>query len=220
MNYKKINMKETKICKLCNKELSFDNFWKNPGNKDGYFGKCKICATKVKDINALAKQNYLEKNLWTCSACSKLLELNKNNFYKRNDSTTGFQNRCKNCCKKDPKRTERYIKKDDIYLFLKDRYYGAKNRALKKNITFDINLDFLKELWISQKGLCAISNIKMTHSILEGKLRNNVSIDRIDSKIGYTKDNIQLISNTVNMMKSDMLLEELKDFCNLIINKN
>ena len=30
-------MKETKVCKMCKEELSVDNFWKQPNNKDGYF---------------------------------------------------------------------------------------------------------------------------------------------------------------------------------------
>jgi hypothetical protein len=92
---------KNKICKLCKKKLSINNFWKNPSVKDGFFNKCKICATKIKDINALKKQNYLENNLWTCSTCNITLFLIKENFYKRINSKTGFQHRCKKCLHKD-----------------------------------------------------------------------------------------------------------------------
>lgn len=208
----------TKVCKLCKEELSIDNFWKNPSIKDGHFNKCKKCAEKVKDINARKKQQYLEDNLWTCSTCNLTLPLNSDNFYKRNDSVTGFQHRCKKCLQKDPSKYSRLINKDDLLYYLKDRYFGAKNRSLKKNIRFDLTIEFLEELWNIQKGLCAISKIPMTHSILQGKLRTNASIDKINPELGYTQDNVQLVCNTVNMMKGDMSMSELINFCKLIIN--
>jgi hypothetical protein len=210
----------TKICKLCKEELTIDNFWKNPSVKDGYFNKCKKCATKVKDINATKKQQHLEDNLWTCSTCNITLPLTTDNFHRRNDSATGFQHRCKKCLHKDPARYTRLINKDDLLYYLKDRYFGAKNRSIKKNILFDLTVEFLENLWNNQEGLCAISKIEMTHSILQGKLRTNASIDKINPELGYTQDNVQLVCNTVNMMKSDMSMGELINFCTLIINNN
>ena len=213
-------MIDYKICKLCKEKLSINNFWKNPSIKDGFFNKCKICANKVKDINALKKQKYLQNNLWTCLTCDITLPLTKDNFYKRNDSKTGFQNRCKKCLQKDPTRVNRLIKKDDLDLFIKDRFYGAKNRSIKKGIKFELTLDFLKDLWKIQNGLCAITKIKMTHTILEGKLKTNLSIDKINPTLGYTKDNIQLICNIINIMKSDMSIKDLIYFSKLIIQEN
>jgi hypothetical protein len=213
-------MKDHKICKLCNKDLPIINFWKNPSVKDGYFNKCKICANKVKDINAIKKQQYLKDNLWTCSTCNVTLSLTADNFYKRNDSDTGFQHRCKKCLQKDFNRTSRLIQKDNLEYYLKDRFYGAKNRAIKKQITFDLTLDYLLDLWERQKGLCQLTKVKMTHTILEGKLSTNASVDKINPLLGYTKDNIQLVCNRANMMKSNISIEELKYFCNLILQNN
>ena len=211
---------DTKTCKLCKKELSLDNFWKNPSIKDGYFNKCKKCAKKVNDINAAKKQQYVQDNLWTCSACNITLPLNTNNFHRRKDSITGFQHRCKKCLYKDSSRYIRKINKDNLFYYLKDRYFGAKNRSTKKNISFDLTIEFLENLWNKQKGFCAISKIQMTHSILQGKLRTNASIDKINPELGYTQDNVQLVCNTINMMKSDMSMSELIHFCKLIINNN
>ena len=78
----------------------------------------------------------------------------------------------------------------------------------------------MKELWNKQKGLCALTSIKMTHTILEGKLKTNGSIDKINPSLGYTKDNIQFVCNIVNIMKSDMSMEELTYFCKIIISNN
>jgi hypothetical protein len=213
-------MKDHKICKLCNKDLHITNFWKNPSVKDGYFNKCKVCANKVKDINAIKKQEYLQDNLWTCPICGITLSLITDNFYKRNDSATGFQNRCKKCSQKDPTKVNRLIQKDNLEYYLKDRFHGAKNRAIKKQVIFNLTLDYLLELWNKQKGLCQLTKIKMTHTILEGKLSTNASIDKINPLLGYTKDNVQLVCNRANMMKSNISIEELKYFCNLILQNN
>lgn len=210
----------SKTCKFCKEELHIDNFWKNPSIKDGYFNKCKSCATKIKDINAIKKQKYLSDNLWVCSTCNNTLLLTKENFYKRGDSKTGFQHRCKKCLQKDPNRYDRLIKRDDIDYYLKDRFFGAKNRAKFKNIPFNLTLEYLKELWKSQKGECAISKIKMDHTILKGKLDTNASLDKIIPSLGYIQGNVQFVCNRINMMKSDMSIQNLIHFCKLIINNN
>ncbi|NDB81391.1 MAG: hypothetical protein EB127_01390, partial [Alphaproteobacteria bacterium] len=64
------------------------------------------------------------------------------------------------------------------------------------------------------------TGINMTHTILEGKLKTNASIDKINPSLGYTKGNIQFVCNVANMMKSDMSIEDLIYFCKLIINNN
>ena len=48
----------------------------------------------------------------------------------------------------------------------------------------------------------------------------NISIDRINSDLGYTKDNIQLVSAMINRMKSDLTSKEFIDFCSIISNYN
>lgn len=211
---------DTKICKGCRQNLPYSNFWKNPSNKDGYFGKCKSCAERVKDDNALKKQQYLDQNLWTCSSCKQILPLTEDNFYRRRESKTGFQNRCKKCLQKDPARCDRLVNKDSLDYFIKDRFYGAKNRALNKNIDFNISIKYLNDLWIKQEGKCAITGLVMKHSILEGKVKTNLSIDRIDPSKGYIIGNIQLVCNIINVMKSDMSYTDLKYYCNLILHGN
>lgn len=45
----------------------------------------------------------------------------------------------------------------------------------------------------------------------------NVSIDRIDSSIGYERGNVHLVCYVVNMMKHTMAVEELVWWCEQII---
>lgn len=48
----------------------------------------------------------------------------------------------------------------------------------------------------------------------------NLSVDRIDSSKGYTKDNIQLVCAAANMMKGYMEYNDLINFCEAIIKNN
>ena len=209
-----------KTCKKCKQTLSIEYFWKNPSIKDGYFNKCKPCASKVNTENAVKNQRFLNKNLWTCSTCSKELELTSNNFYKRADSVTGFQHRCKKCFQKTEAKVIRRKKKGDLKYFIKDLFFGAKNRAKRKNLDFNLTIDFLLNLYVEQSGKCALTGIKMRHTILEGKIKTNISIDKIDATKGYIETNVQLVCSIVNTMKSDMSLEDLKYYCTLILNNH
>ena len=211
---------DIKICKGCSKELPLNCYWRQPNNKDGLYGKCKKCASKLVENNILEKQFLLEKNIWICIGCKKELILNKENFHCSIDSSTGFRSKCKNCVKENRLNFNRVINKDSLDHFLVDVLRASKTRSLKKKLDYNIDLEFLKDLWSKQEGKCAITGIIMKHSILNGRLKDNLSIDRINSSKGYTKDNIQFVCVAVNIMKGNMTMDELKHFCNLIIQNN
>ena len=94
----------------------------------------------------------------------------------------------------------------------------AKKKKIKKKkkkgriLAFEIDQEFIIQLFHKQEGKCAITNMIMTHNALnENKpdtehIRNlkNISIDRIDSSIGYTKDNVQLVWAIINRMKYNL----------------
>ena len=56
--------------------------------------------------------------------------------------------------------------------------------------------------------------------MFKGRIFTNVSVDRIDSNKGYTKNNVQLVCMAINQMKSDMSIEELLYFCEHIVYNN
>ena len=60
----------------------------------------------------------------------------------------------------------------------------------------------------------------MSHTILSGRLKNNLSIDRINSNEGYITNNIQFVCTSVNIMKNTLTMDELKYYCNLILQHN
>ncbi|QKF94337.1 hypothetical protein QKU48_gp0879 [Fadolivirus algeromassiliense] len=111
--------------------------------------------------------------------------------------------------------------------YIKKTYLDIKNNLDKrsKKLKFDITEDDIKQLYIKQEGRCLLSGIKMTYIGYQSNSSNkinpfNISIDRIDSSKGYTKDNIQLICSAVNRMKSDLTDDELLLLSNDIYRTN
>lgn len=45
----------------------------------------------------------------------------------------------------------------------------------------------------------------------------SVSLDRVDSSLGYTPDNVVLCCNRVNLMKGNMHLSDLARWCDLVL---
>lgn len=83
-------------------------------------------------------------------------------------------------------------------------------------------VEYLKELFQQQQGICLISKQLMLLEISSDRigknkrLSNKCSPDRIDSSKGYVKGNIQLVTWWVNHWKSDLTLNEFYDKIDLI----
>lgn len=96
-------------------------------------------------------------------------------------------------------------------------YWWCTSNIDGSALTYYIDLQYLHELWDKQKGLCALSGMPMTYYFDSGRVPTNLSVDRIDSSLGYIKGNIQLVCMAVNQMKSDLTVEQLKYFCKSIL---
>tara|TARA_B100000963_G_scaffold90866_1_gene78218 strand:+ start:350 stop:1081 length:732 start_codon:yes stop_codon:yes gene_type:complete len=84
---------------------------------------------------------------------------------------------------------------------------STKKRAKKgRNYNFDIDLEYLLDLWEECNGECFRFKIKM--SLLDGDVWL-VSLDRIDPSKGYIKGNVQLVSWQYNLMKGNRTEEEM-----------
>lgn len=81
--------------------------------------------------------------------------------------------------------------------------YSAKHRAQAKGLSFDIDVE---DIIIPE--YCPVLNIKL-ELFHESQNRSSPSLDRIDSNLGYTKGNIQVISWLANTMKTNASLDEL-----------
>ena len=119
----------------------------------------------------------------------------------RMDPLGGRRNaRCKSCCLDAYKETSTELK----------MYRAAKARAAQKGLEFTLSIE---DVVIPE--YCPVLGIKLSPSVGAGRIscRNfgaSPSIDRIDNSKGYTPDNIQVISNRANQLKSDGSLDEFE----------
>lgn len=97
------------------------------------------------------------------------------------------------------KRRESYSKNIENAML-----YRAKKRAESKGIEFNLSIDD-----IHIPDMCPVLGIKLSKKIT-GKKENSPSLDRKDSNKGYTKDNIVVISNRANRLKSDATCDEIE----------
>lgn len=92
-------------------------------------------------------------------------------------------------------------------------------KAKLRNREFDLNItwEYLFELWEEQNGLCAYSGLPLS---IEVNHPHKVSLDRINSKLGYIIGNLQLASSSVNRMKQEFDEDFFVDVCKRIAEKH
>jgi hypothetical protein len=109
--------------------------------------------------------------------------------------------------------TENYclVKRDPE---IKTLYNRLKRSAQKRNIEFTLSITDLYDL--SFPITCPVLGMPMTFN--RGRPQDNsYSVDRIDSSIGYTIDNIRVISFRANRLKSDATQSEITKLADYVI---
>ena len=101
------------------------------------------------------------------------------------------------------------------------RYFVKKARERKH--AYDIDVEYLKDLWEKQDGKCIFTGIKMKlhkNGTEWSKDKGNPwksSLDRIDSSKGYLKGNVRFICNIGNMCKQSWDDETVLKFCQEVV---
>ncbi len=139
------------------------------------------------------RETYDATLFYQCNKCMTIKPLNQFNKNK----AVG----CKDCVKildqermKDPRAS--------LFILLVSAKSNSKNRQKKKtansrDFTFTLTFDDLVDIYKSQKGLCAYSGLPLSFG--NSKETNwRISLERIDVKQGYTRDNVCLICYEFN----------------------
>lgn len=97
----------------------------------------------------------------------------------------------------------------------------CKMRMVQKNREVNLSLQDLKEQWDKQKGICPYTGWKMKIAPCQSrksikKTPDRASLDRIDSKKGYVKNNIQFVSLIAQYAKNDWDECVILDFANAV----
>jgi hypothetical protein len=168
---------------------------------------------KSKYANKRKRSFYFpETNEKICAKCQ--IKTHINNFFNHSKTQDGKHSWCKNCCKaaNQKSKAKRYSSFEGrINTFLR----SCKNSSQKRNQKFELTREMLITAWETQMGICAYTGIKMT------TLPNtpySVSVERINSSIGYTEDNTILVCNVINKMKTNLDPELFFEMCAATVN--
>jgi len=101
----------------------------------------------------------------------------------------------------------------DVISRLKNLCTKAKGRS-KEFLLVDQNLF---DLWEKQQGLCAYTKLPL---LAAANQLNTVSLDRVDSSIGYVVGNIQLVCAAINKMKQEYPEEVFILLCHSVAQNN
>lgn len=103
------------------------------------------------------------------------------------------KNHCHRCIKAKARRSHP----------VKHAYYDLRTNAKRRGIEFNLSFEEFRAF-----------AVKMDYVAGRGRTRDSYHIDRIDPTKGYTKDNIQTLSNQMNNYKKvlDYTVSEQKGF--------
>ena len=158
-----------------------------------------------------------------CTTCNQQKEFKE--FNRSKAFFDGYEYACKSCRNIQVniwrKKEEKFIR--NLYSNMKKRTVSGRHKnaseEIKKKHTVYLTIEEFEDLWKQHKEKhgykCLLTGVKMTHAPFKEnrKINNNISADRLDPNIGYTKENIIFVSANVNIRKNAIT----KELCHAIL---
>lgn len=219
-----------RICRKCLTMLSVDDFYPRGGDRPGTSSWCKQCCSQysserqkqlleedpegVREAGRLRMEAHRRRNgvkprvpagpTKVCPGC-KVEKDRESDFYQTlrhgKAVSVGY---CKVCA------SERQKTRD----WSKRLVEQTKARHIKRwDSEFDLTPEFLRTLFERQGGRCAWLRVEL-RATLGGSFRhpNQISLDRIDNRLGYTQANVMLVCQAANLARCDSPIEVFEDF--------
>ncbi len=135
-------------------------------------------------------------------------EYNKK-YYQLNRSTINRKN--KDYYIKYRDEFKRYNKKyhREYSNTLSGRFSIWKKNAERRKLRWQITFEYVESI----SKLCFYTGEKLT---LKSNCYNTISLDRIDSKKGYIKNNVVACCSVINLMKNDLPINDFYKICKKI----
>lgn len=89
----------------------------------------------------------------------------------------------------------------------------VKREAANRNLPFKITIKYAWDLFKKQQGRCALTGWPLRFKAHHQDQPATASLDRIDSKRGYVKGNVQWVHKDVNLMKVDFAQKRFLEVC-------
>lgn len=183
-----------KKCRLCGEEKILSDFHKAPQCLDGHRGECKKCSS--------SQQRLRDQTPERMAARAADYEKNKDKWNERRRSPEGRR------------KYRARVAGSPSYVLSFALYRALKRRPTENPVTHTQ----LMEMFLQQEGKCAVSGLTMTW--MRGKIHlTSISIDRIDSKRGYSADNVRLICHAINRLRGDHTDAEMLEVARAIVAK-
>lgn len=94
------------------------------------------------------------------------------------------------------------------------RYFRSLQAgATARGFAFQLTLEDIDHLLVSQRGRCALSGLPITYAGKGG----TASLDRCDSSLGYVAGNVQWLHKEINLMKLDHSEDHFLKLCAAVV---
>jgi len=167
---------------------------------------CAVCAKETaKPATEIKRQKKRGKTEFYCSL--KCAGKNKHNL----EHLAKFKNNFKDT---------KYVRQPDNNTDFRWYMKAVLKNSKKRNHIFDVDIEYLKTLWVEQKGICPFTKQKLilrTHNYKTDRNPYQASLDRIDNSKGYIKGNIRFVALMYNYAKNNFTDEEVIKFCTNVV---
>jgi hypothetical protein len=162
---------------------------------------------------ACKKSRY---NKWLCKCdCGKLCEIRSGQLLNNINISCGCNNQSYNTI------TTIGNNKQSGYHDIPNWFWIRLQRnAYLRNIIFDNNITpkILEDIYIKQNKKCVLSGLDIHFPNSYTDIVDIISVDRIDAKLGYSLNNIQLVHKNINLIKQTMSNDDFYNLCILVTN--
>jgi len=197
------------MCKKCELEKTYEKMKKDKRDINGVAKICKECSNqynrqirsgeRVRVRNTEAERETWPVGMKRCSGCKELLPVDE--FGKHKITYDGLAVKCRECRKEySAHHYKKWVSKNPEYRL----WLSARSRAKQQGVPFTISVE---DVVIPK--VCPVLGIEIKTN--EGKkvYHNAPSIDKFVPELGYTPDNISVISFRANWLKQNATPEEM-----------
>lgn len=182
----------TKVCVTCHSEYEVET----KRAKKHCSPECRYAAQKASFAKRIAEDPDYRK---VVTARSRRLESER--YHHDPEYNARRKEHFKQKSKRDNlRRAEKAIADPALYIL-----EGIRGRAKSKGQDFNLTIE---DIVIPKDGLCPILRIPLIVLAPKGKRGNAMSVDRIDSSLGYVKGNVAIISVKANAIKNNGTIED------------
>lgn len=149
------------------------------------------------------KVDWVGDDLIRCSVCGEVKPKELFPFSTSNSRSGYYFSYCKVC--RGGRLRENRLKRDPWV----EKTGKVKLRAKKLGLSFDLDVDFMRDLFESQDGMCFYTGYEMILTQGQGLTQNTASLDKLIPELGYTMGNVVFCTQRANTIKNNMSMEEL-----------